>query len=187
MGSVSSSDSHTTTPNAVTLVGKTHNKLVQNDRTRCDARHEAGGESLGNFKDDKGPAKSKLYDVAGNPHIDPSGGIGASCLEQSKRIDPRRAASWTSEADDDISLFKRHRTWVPTRSAPIHERSERRLSAFSPSACSWCCSPWSPISSHPRRPCGSGGVERRSTVIAPRGRRPCFLTRLKSTIRLAVF
>jgi len=108
MGSVSSSDSHTTTPNAVTLDGKTHNKLIQNDRTRCDARHEAGGESLGNFKDDKGPAKSKLYDVAGNPHIDPSGGIGASCLEQSKRIDPRRVASWTSEADDDISLFKRH-------------------------------------------------------------------------------
>eukprot|EP00900_Chrysochromulina_parva_P007975 jgi/Chrpa1/17179/Chrysochromulina_OHIO_Genome00000990-RA len=125
MGSVSSSDSHTTTPNAVTLDGKTHNKLIQNDRTRCDARHEAGGESLGNFKDDKGPAKSKLYDVAGNPHIDPSGGIGASCLEQTKRIDPRRVASWTSEADDDISLFKRQRD-EPSHLGTDKERPDPR-------------------------------------------------------------
>jgi hypothetical protein len=61
---ISSSDSHTTTPNAVTLGEKTHNELDQNDRTRCNARQEAGGESLGNFKDDKGPAKCKFYDVA---------------------------------------------------------------------------------------------------------------------------
>jgi len=57
-----SSDSHTR--NAVTLGKKTHNELDQNDRTRCNARQEAGGESLGNFKDDKGPAKCKFYDVA---------------------------------------------------------------------------------------------------------------------------
>lgn len=60
---ISSSDSHTTTPSAVALGGKTHNELDQNDRTRCNARQEAGGESLGNFKDDKGPAKCKFYDV----------------------------------------------------------------------------------------------------------------------------
>lgn len=58
---ISSSDSHTR--NAVALGGKTHNELDQNDRTRCNARQEAGGESLGNFKDDKGPAKCKFYDV----------------------------------------------------------------------------------------------------------------------------
>ena len=57
-----SSDSHTR--KSVTLGGKTHNELDQNDRTRCNARHEAGGESLGTFKDDKGPAKCKFYDVA---------------------------------------------------------------------------------------------------------------------------
>jgi len=57
-----SSDSHTR--NAVTLGKKTHNELDQNDRTRCNARQEAGSESLGNFKDDKGPAKCKFYDVA---------------------------------------------------------------------------------------------------------------------------